>query len=211
MGFLFSGFTVKHNVRLQDAMTRAGSAIGLAFNEMKNIKHTKKITPNYLKWFGAADQARIDRVFQMMSMLDYATNSSFIRYNRVVGDAGTFAAAHRPNSGWGDKDIKQMLDSGEFTIDIEDAFYAHGTSEEEAVQTIVHELSHLVANTDDVDCPWDTSEECYGRPNCRRLADRHPAEAIRNADSVGYYVVAVASPPARANAEETVALESLFA
>jgi hypothetical protein len=210
MGFLLSGFTVKHNVRVQNAIARANSAISLAFNEMAQIKRTNQATPTYIKWFGASDARRIERVFQMMSMLNYAANSSFIRYNRSLGRAGTYAAAQRPAvSGWGDKSIKQMLDSGEFTMKIDDAFYAQGTSEEETVQTIVHELSHLVANTDDVDCPWDTSEECYGRPNCRRLAANYPDDAIRNADSVGYYVIAVASPPV-AQTDETVSLDGLF-
>lgn len=45
--------------------------------------------------------------------------------------------------------------------------------------TIVHEMSHLNAGTDDV---------TYGLANCRDLADGDPDQAITNADSYEYFV-----------------------
>lgn len=212
MGFLLSGFTVKDNVRLQNAITEANKAIGLAFQEMTRVKVTSRPTRTYVKWFGVADAARIGRVFEVMSMLNYAANASFIRYIRMIGKPDTLAAARKPRvTGWGDKTVKQMLDKREFSMKIHDGFCSPDAPKDEVIQTIVHELSHLVADTEDVPCPWDENEDCYGRADCRRLADRYPDLAIWNADNVGYYVIDVASPPVRGNQEGPLSLDTLFA
>ena len=55
--------------------------------------------------------------------------------------------------------------------------------------TLIHELSHAVAQTDDV---------VEGRPAAKELAHDHPADAIRNADNHEYYSETVASRLLRA-------------
>lgn len=44
--------------------------------------------------------------------------------------------------------------------------------------TVLHELTHAVANTDDI---------TYGQPNCRQLAINNPDKAVKNADNHEYY------------------------
>lgn len=210
MGFLLSGFTVSQNVKLQNAVTGANRAIKAAYGQVKVIQQTGTITPAYQRFFGGLDKARIDQVTRVMNMMAYATDSSFLRYNRSIGRPGTYAAAQRPASGWSEKNVKQILDQGEFTMKVDDAFYAQSTSKDEAILTIAHELSHLVGNTDDVDCPWD-NETAYGLARVRRLAAQYPALAIQNADSYGYYVVEVGLPKAKENNEVDLSNSTLFA
>ena len=49
----------------------------------------------------------------------------------------------------------------------------------EKVNYVYHEVSHKVL---------DTVDFKYGEDDCKRLANRHPALAVRNADNWGYYI-----------------------
>ncbi len=51
---------------------------------------------------------------------------------------------------------------------------------EDKYETIVHELTHASARTDDYE---------YGPMACKDLAKRNPAEAVNNADNYGYFTV----------------------
>lgn len=53
------------------------------------------------------------------------------------------------------------------------------TGEDSKMGTILHELTHAAADTDDV---------CYGRGNCRNLAKNKPEDAIKNADSFEFFL-----------------------
>lgn len=188
MGFLLSGFVVSQNVKLQNAIITANKAVEVAYKKMTTIKANSTPDKCYTDFFGAVAPGRINTVWQRMNMIEYAMNSSFIRYNRNVGRPGTYAAAQRPQSGWSEKSVRQILDRGEFTMKIDDAFYGANSDRRTAALTVVHEISHLVANTDDVECPWD-HKDCYELARCRRLAANYPDLAINNADSYGYFVM----------------------
>lgn len=47
------------------------------------------------------------------------------------------------------------------------------------VGTLLHEASHAVGNTEDLE---------YGPAYCKRLAQHSPAQARRNADNYGFYI-----------------------
>lgn len=190
MGFTLSGFSVRDNVKVQNAINSSNKAIRLAYVEMKGIRRSHNISPCYRRFFGVADANRIDKVWRVMSMMEYAAGASFIEYIRSIGRPGTYAAAQRPKSGWSEKDVKQILDRGEFRMKVDDEFYSPTTPVWEQTLTMAHELSHLVGNTDDEECPWD-GEEAYGLKRVRRLAEQYPNLAVNNADSYGYYVMAV--------------------
>lgn len=211
MSFLLSGFAVSQNVKLQNAIITAAKAIEIAYSKMTNIKTTNQVDKPYTDFFGAADNARINTVWSRLNMMHYAVNSAFIRYDRRVGKPGTYAAAFRPASGWSEKNVRQLLDKGDFKMTIDDAFYGADADKRTAALTIVHEISHLVANTDDVDCPWD-NEACYELDRCRRMAAQYPQLAINNADSYGYFAMAERDftlPQAQAE-DPDLGLESLF-
>lgn len=60
------------------------------------------------------------------------------------------------------------------------------TGEDSKMGTLLHELTHAVAYTDDVGC--DDGKKCYGRERCRSMADAHPDRAVKNADSYEFFL-----------------------
>ncbi len=68
--------------------------------------------------------------------------------------------------------------------------YASTTGSDSVAGVLVHELSHNICNTDDVELPSpspNAGEDCYGQENCKWLAQHVPAGAIKNADTYEYY------------------------
>ena len=55
-----------------------------------------------------------------------------------------------------------------------DFYPPHGSK----IRICIHELSHAIAYTDDIE---------YGTRSCKELAKRSPAEAAWNADNYGFY------------------------
>ena len=215
MGFLLSGFTVKQNLAVQNSVSKANAAIGQAYAVMTNIRKTGLITKEYLTYFGVADKARIDKVWKRLNMMNYASNASFITYERRIGKKNTAGAAQKPLSGWSEKDVKTMLDSGQFRMKIDDGFYRRGGVMSYAqagptpeIEVMVHELSHLVANTDDEPCPWDT-EDAYGMDRAQRLAREYPDKAINNADNYGLFVTITAFGDPQAGGIDDAALDAV--
>jgi hypothetical protein len=59
----------------------------------------------------------------------------------------------------------------------------------EQIETLTHEGSHhRTAYTDDVADPDYPDQKAYGRSTCRRLAERNPYSALKNADSYCYFI-----------------------
>ena len=62
-------------------------------------------------------------------------------------------------------------------------FKVNLTGTDSKMGTIVHELSHALAGTDDV----KLEQKCYGQDACLFLAKEHPEMAVRNADNYEYF------------------------
>ena len=60
---------------------------------------------------------------------------------------------------------------------------------------IVHELSHALAGT--VDIQLDEGVSVYGVENCKKLPKENPQLAIQNADNCEYFVESRGITPAR--------------
>lgn len=79
------------------------------------------------------------------------------------------------------------------TVNLCQAFFtAPLLGHDSQVGTIIHEISHLIANTDDVPNPAggaypDGFTETYGETNCKWLAQNHPGLARANADNYLFY------------------------
>lgn len=188
MTYSLTGFSAAQNVQVQNAIALACEATDVAYKAMTAVRKTGIASQNYQDFFGPTDIGRIDKVWKKINMIHYAMINSSVKYLRNTGRPKVYAAAQRPLSDWSEKDVRQILDKNEFSVKIDDMFYGQGTDRQLAALTIVHEVSHLVANTDDVDCPWD-NRACYGLDRCRRMADRYADQATENADSYGFYVM----------------------
>jgi len=69
--------------------------------------------------------------------------------------------------------------------------FASTTGKDSISGVLVHELSHHICDTLDIDLPANhptaPGKKCYGQVKCKWLATNVPADAIRNADSYEYY------------------------
>jgi len=68
--------------------------------------------------------------------------------------------------------------------------YASSTGADSLAGVLVHELSHNICDTDDVELKApspNAGEPCYGKTDCKWLAEHVPDDAINNADNYEYY------------------------
>ena len=152
--------------------------------------------------FGTYDKARHARVTEVISLMDFAVNSASVAIQYNIGCGGnTNAAAYPPEGGWSAQNIKKVLKSGGFKMSLCPRFFGAMPQNDRMAQnrtgTFVHELSHIVGNTNDVadnhvnGAPITADPvgfTYYGRANARQLADYRPELAIENAENYGFYV-----------------------
>jgi hypothetical protein len=121
---------------------------------------------------------KLDRFASIINTKPIHIHGSHIKKRKK----GTYAAAQRPASGW--KPYTQMTSAQgqDFNIRLDvrwntTPMYRMGQgSRDSQFCTMVHELSHLILDTEDY---------AYGEEKCQNLA---PADAKRNADNWGYFV-----------------------
>lgn len=135
-----------------------------------NIEHDL-----YQKWFGEIAEERVEKVKQVYQAChDGLTKKNNIIYVFDVKNPRAFA-------------YTQPVDDGVFEIGFTSLY--EEAPEKEAdnskLQTLVHELSHVYGNTDDV-------KKGYGVTKCLDLAKKQPDDAVKNADSYGYFYCDVA-------------------
>lgn len=191
MGHVFENFRVGDRKIMGDGLEQGSIAIKAAWETIQNVRrHPGQANFHYKTWFGAADRLRIKYVYEALSTMHYAVSASSVKFRRMPGNAAR-AAASPPQAGWENKSVRQILDSGHFVINLYDPYF-QPTAEDRGgeygpAKTFVHELSHVVAETNE---PIGTWPEVYGKWRCKDLAAAHPDHAIRNADNYGYFCVA---------------------
>lgn len=191
MGHLFENFSVGDRKVMGDGLAQGSIAIKAAWDTIQNVRRNPGHGNfHYKTWFGAADTLRIKYVYEALSTMHYAVSSSSIKFRRTPGNAAR-AEASPPQRGWENKSVREILESGHFVISLYDPYF-QATAEDRggeygAAKTFVHELSHVVAETNE---PIGTWPEVYGKWRCKDLASHHPNHAIRNADNYGYFCVA---------------------
>lgn len=117
-------------------------------------------------WFGAWNAGRYQTVLDTWRSLENVFNHEDITYDcsRDGCGAGWYAYVYAggPNEVW-----------------LCDAFFTSGTTGYYSqATTIIHELSHESADTDDIE---------YGTAACQTLATNDPASAIINADNYAFF------------------------
>ena len=190
MGHIYSGFTPSETVKLQNAAIDGQKAIVADWADIQSVKSNKTASVAYRRWFGTYHNARAQTVFEKINAIHYALTASSLKLTKS-GAAGHYAAAFEPDAGWNMHKVKEIVKSGGYTVEYTNLFFGNFTEDEGGKHpqalTFVHELSHVVASTDDMDYPPDIDEECYGQLKCKYIATNHPDVAINNADSYGFY------------------------
>lgn len=190
MGHLFSGFTTSENIKIQNAAIEAQKAVEKAWKDIQSIKKSGSTSFQYMKWFGMYDTKRVQTVYEKINAIHYAMTASSIKCVKS-GAAGHYAAAFQPDKGWNMHKVKDIVKSGGYRVEYTNLFFGNVSKDDGGnhpqTLTFIHELSHVVAATDDEPFPPDPSEDCYGQKKCRLIAEKYPGVAVTNADSYGFY------------------------
>jgi hypothetical protein len=187
MGFISVGLGPNDQHALRIIEPKAVSQLRLAANRI-NIG---KCRPQSRKWFGDSSSAWMGTLAQHLNKMASIINTKPIE---VVGtnwkkrDEGTLAAAQRPKEGWKTYTHMTKAQGQNFRIRLDIAWNAKplfsptGQSVDSKYLTMVHEVTHLVLNTDDV------GPNPYGYQNCVNKALSSPANAKKNADNWAYFM-----------------------
>jgi hypothetical protein len=196
-------FSHSEGAKVQEAVRTLAVAIRTARDVVIAAKSPGNDRTLYEKWFGAFETQRHKTVRDRFQILDEICTKKGIIFNDGRDDptaAGAFAWAYPgeernfPNMWLGDAFFSTGMGTGRRR-------QAFG----DTLGTLVHELTHACFNTADI--PEEalidtTARDQWGNPvdygnvavcndpkNDCRLAERRPAEAIRNADNYGEFVV----------------------
>ena len=125
---------------------------------------------HYVRWFGKVGGGRLNKVKRNFS--DMKSKLETTTYTYVFKD---------PNCEPGDYAFVFIGGTMIFLCDLyDDQVEISGVNTK--LCTVVHELTHLVSNTDDID---------YGTTSSLNLAKNRPNDAIRNADNYCYFTESI--------------------
>jgi peptidyl-Lys metalloendopeptidase len=125
--------------------------------------------PHIARWFGAAPHERVANVLQSV-LHKLESGGSF-----TIACNTDYCAQRQPYA---------YTVSSEALVGFCDTFFrAALTGEDSRVGTVVHEISHLAAHTQD---------HAYGRRNAAALATKTPDRAADNADNFEYFIETLA-------------------
>ena len=171
---------------LKTALAGAQALALVALNTLNNTPASARPTATrYLHWFGAYNAANYAIAVKNFTAVNDALTNKTITFNcggrRCDKDDSAYTYSWEPYviypcpRFWNKKPVATTNSQG---------------------GVIIHEISHfrVVADTDDVSnsvCTtsgflglWHT---CYGQPDATALANKDPAQALRNADNYEYY------------------------
>jgi hypothetical protein len=139
------------------------------------------------RWFGDSAAAWMGRLGTTLNRMASVVNVEDIQitFRSVAHRKGSFAAASAPASGWGTYTSVSGARGQNFRIALDTAwnktplFRPAGQPADSMFQTLVHELSHLIIESEDHE---------YGVDPCLELARNSPYKAKENADNFGYFV-----------------------
>lgn len=138
-------------------------------------------TEEYLRWFGDWTPARAETVRANLKSIDNALDSAeLVLVCPNVGQDGCSPGTYA-----------NVLPDRPFRVNLCEAFFgmptmagvvptSHVFDTGTREGTIIHEVSHFLRTA-------ATSDHCYTRTDCSRMAETDPVAAIDNADSYQYF------------------------
>jgi len=162
-------------------------------------------------WFGDSASSWMNRLAVNLNRMASIVNMETITviFRPLKHRKGNFAAAAPPTGGWGTYTTLQDARGQNFTLKLDTGFnetvlYRTRTNLDSQFQTFVHEITHMLLNTDDI---------AVGQKRSRMLVRESPFRAKNNADNWGYFVeecVYRSKVSADLPAEDMSGLSSLF-
>jgi Lysine-specific metallo-endopeptidase len=185
----YFGFTSAHEKVIKTIVATASGAISKAYSA--HVKGTDASA--FATWFGTGARAQVQGVLHKMNygMTNGVIN---INYNTAACTPGTNAVAYAPAYGWARANVAQARAAGSaFNLDVCPCLIRQmsslGSGNQSQVGTLIHEISHLLGNTDDEVNPA-TGLVAYGASAAKALATTYPTQAVNNAENYGFYVSA---------------------
>jgi len=155
-----TGGQVYQNV--QYAVSQATSANDKAYNCLS----ANSCGNNYVTWYGAQTQSRLNSITGKHQKIATALKGSWIAYCDGSECSSNVYAYVYPN------DARRNI--------YYCSLFYRNTDLKELINTPVHEMSHFTAVA-------GTRDTRYGEANCKALARSSPDQAISNADNLGYF------------------------
>ena len=162
-------------------------------------------------WFGDSSQSWMNRVKLNLNRMASVVNLETITviFRPIAHRKGSFAAAAPPQGGWGTYTTLQDARRRDFTLKLDTGFneaplWRTRTNLDSQFQTFVHEITHMLLNTDDL---------AVGQKRSRMLARQSSFRAKNNADNWGYFVeecIHHARTPRQEAEVDTEGLANLF-
>lgn len=208
--FVFNGVgAVRRRVEMEELIKQAAGLLDGAHRALIGLQKSGSNSAglfDYRKWFGVMDATRLGRVTSVVSIMDFALNEASITfiYNTAtvctpgVNAAGTYTDKARAET------IREALHNKNYTVHLCQRLFtqmsAVSSIEQSSVGTLVHELSHALGDTIDVDDDHisgakdrfqpadDNANVRYGKTAAVELAKNYPAWAVENAENYGFYV-----------------------
>lgn len=159
-------------------VTDTTKAYSLAYGAItKSMKSTTGNPTMYKTWFGAPYNSKVQDNYKTM-------NSSMVskQFTLFSHPARSDTPSKQDTC---EKGVFAFTYRGYQTIYLCDEYFAADlTGTDSKMGTIVHEMSHAVAYTDDV---IQNGHSVYGQSGCKALAAKYPNLAIKNADNYEYF------------------------
>lgn len=139
-------------------------------------------------WFGDISQEwmlELQRKLYRMATIANTQQFEVTGMHYKKRDSGVAAHAHEPSSGWNTYTNIRDAQRTRFRISLDEGwnrlptFRKSATPAKSKFQTIVHEVTHLVLHTRDLQ---------YGGPPCKALALNSSVDAKMNADSWAFFI-----------------------
>jgi hypothetical protein len=137
-------------------------------------------------WFGDSSPAWMKRLSTNLNRMANVVNLEpiHVSFRSLAHRKGSFAAAQRPAGGWGNYMTVSGARGQGFILKLDTRWntaplYRSRRDLDSQFQTFVHEITHMLMDTDDIE---------YGQKSCRLLAKQSSHRAKNNADNWGYFV-----------------------
>jgi hypothetical protein len=137
-------------------------------------------------WFGDSSRPWMQRLSTNLNRMANVVNMEpiHVSFRSLAHRKGSFAAAQRPAGGWGNYMSVSSARGQGFILKLDTRWntsplHRSRTELDSQFQTFVHEITHMLMDTDDIE---------YGQKSCRLLAKQSPYRAKNNADNWGYFV-----------------------
>ncbi len=151
----------------REAYRKLSSLLSAAHSALIEMAHEDGGQDNFITWFGEFSQSSRQQVFNNIRAIYTAVITRNITFQNGGG------ACRSGNN------VHVRLESGAAKIYLCDGFFRAGRRGiDSTVGTIIHELSHLIANTHD---------HASGQMPCRGLAATQSTQARSNADNYQYF------------------------